>query len=162
MDVKIHEANLHNPDQISHVILLLNAYASDIMGGGKPLPEETTHRLIPELQKRKTTLVLLAYVDIDPAGLAICFEGFSTFYAKPLLNIHDFVVAPGHRGKGIAKLMLEKLEQIARQRGYCKLTLEVLQGNERAQKIYRDFGFNGYQLDEKTGRALFWDKKLNK
>jgi len=58
-------------------------------------------------------------------------------------------------------LILEKVEAIAIERGYCKLTLEVLEGNVRAQKVYKDFGFASYVLDYEMGRALFLDKKLS-
>ena len=56
--------------------------------------------------------------------------------------------------------MLEKVEQIAIERGCCKLTLEVLEGNQAAQNSYQKFGFSAYELDPEMGRALFWDKKL--
>ena len=139
---------------------MLGQYAADIMGGGQTLSSEVKNYLIPRLQERESAFVFIAYEGEQAVGLAICFEGFSTFYAKPLLNIHDFVVSPQYRGKGIAKLLLDKIESTAIERNYCKLTLEVLEGNHRAQKVYRDFGFAGYELDESAGKALFWDKKL--
>nr|GFD20020.1 hypothetical protein [Tanacetum cinerariifolium] len=54
--------------------------------------------------------------------------------------------------------MLTKVEEIARQRGCCKMTLEVLEGNEVALGAYRKLGFSDYQLDPQMGRALFWQK----
>ncbi|MBX9850448.1 MAG: GNAT family N-acetyltransferase [Cytophagaceae bacterium] len=146
---------IHQRDMLS----LLSQYATDIMGGGEDLSPEVKNRLVSEL-KNRSSVILLAYENDLAVGLAICFEGFSTFYARPLLNIHDFVVSQSHRGRGIARLMLDRLELLARERNCCKLTLEVLEGNSRAQKVYKDFGFASYVLDEKMGRALFWDKKL--
>jgi ribosomal protein S18 acetylase RimI-like enzyme len=52
------------------------------------------------------------------------------------------------------------VEEIAVELGCCKLTLEVLEGNHIAQAAYKSFGFNGYELNPQTGRALFWEKKL--
>ena len=92
--------------------------------------------------------------------MAVCFEGFSTFACKPLLNIHDIIVAKAHRGHGIAKSLLAKAEEIALSLGCCKLTLEVLEGNIVAQAAYKASGFAGYALDLKMGMALFWQKKL--
>ena len=40
------------------------------------------------------------------------------------------------------------------------MTLEVLEGNEIAQHAYRSFGFAGYELDPRMGKAMFWQKKL--
>ena len=56
--------------------------------------------------------------------------------------------------------MLALAEQIAVQRGSCKLTLEVLSGNGSAIKLYERIGFAGYQLDPAMGSALFLQKWL--
>ena len=56
--------------------------------------------------------------------------------------------------------MLRKVQDIARERGCCKITLEVLEGNEVAQSSYRKFGFSDGQLDPAYGRMLFWNKYL--
>ena len=79
-------------------------------------------------------------MDKKPAGLAICFEGFSTFAWKPLLNIHDFAVASEFRKRGLAKRILEKVE-LAHTLGCCKIILEVLEGNKTAQIVYKSCGF---------------------
>jgi len=69
-------------------------------------------------------------------------------------------VAPAFQGRGVGKQLLAALEDRARQMGCCKITLEVLEGNAVAQGLYRKQGFEGYALDEITGRAMFWQKKL--
>jgi ribosomal protein S18 acetylase RimI-like enzyme len=56
--------------------------------------------------------------------------------------------------------MLDLVLQIALVRGACKLTLEVLQGNEGAIRLYHRFGFNHYELDPSAGRAQFFQKWL--
>jgi len=56
--------------------------------------------------------------------------------------------------------MLQKVEEIARQRGCCKITLEVLEGNALAQSAYRKFGFDDSVFDPAHGRMLFWHKPL--
>ncbi len=56
--------------------------------------------------------------------------------------------------------MLEMVEEIAIDKGCCKLTLEVLSGNTLAQSAYKRYGFSGYQLDPEVGDALFWQKLL--
>ena len=62
--------------------------------------------------------------------------------------------------EGFLKLMDAYAEEIAKDLGCCKLTLEVLSGNEKAKAAYLRFGFDGYQLAPETGHALFWQKKL--
>lgn len=154
-------ADFSNPTHADAVIWLLNEYAQDEMGGGKELTPFVKQHLIAELQKRPNIHGVLAFVDDKPAGLALCIEGFSTFACKPLLNIHDIVVVSEYRGRGLSKRLLAKVEAIAHDLGCCKLTLEVLEGNPVAQAAYRRFGFDGYELNPDTGKALFWQKMLD-
>ncbi len=149
-----------NPDHADAIVRLLDGYASDPMGGGEGLSDLAKANLTEELAKRPTAHVILAFMDGDPAGLIISFEGFSTFQCKPILNIHDVVVSADHRGKGLSKRLMEKAENVARELGCCKLTLEVLEGNTIAQSAYRACGYQGYELDPEFGRAMFWEKKL--
>ncbi len=159
MDFKTIQSDL-NPKEAKDLIDLLGHYAQDIMGGGEELSEYVKTNLAEKLKKRTDAVIVIAYLGEQAIGLAICFEGFSTFSAKPLLNIHDFVVKSEFRGQGVAKLLLEKIMAIAKERDCCKITLEVLQGNQRAIKIYRDFGFDNYQLDAQMGHALFLQKTI--
>ncbi|WP_459615220.1 N-acetyltransferase family protein [Bordetella sp. 2513F-2] len=158
--VEIIDADFTHPEHGAAVVALLDEYARDPMGGGAPLSARARDGLLPELARRPWAHALLARVDGRPAGLAIYFEGFSTFACKPLLNLHDFMVAGAFRRRGVAQALLAALEARARQLGCCKLTLEVLEGNASAQALYRKAGFEGYQLAEATGRAMFWQKKL--
>jgi ribosomal protein S18 acetylase RimI-like enzyme len=56
--------------------------------------------------------------------------------------------------------MLAQVEQIARERGACKLTLEVLSGNRSAIALYEKVGFEPYQLDPAMGQACFYQRWL--
>ena len=158
--IKIIEADLSVSDHANAIISLMDEYACDPMGGGNGLSNYAKINLIPELAKRKTARVILAFVEDRPAGLVICLEGFSTFACQPLLNIHDAIVSLPYRGKGLSKLMLQAAEKIAIDLGCCKMTLEVLEHNYLAQKAYRSSGFSGYELNPQMGKALFWEKKL--
>lgn len=153
-------ADVLDPTHASALVDLLNQYAMEEAGGGRALSPEVKKNLASTLAKRTDTVILIAYHQNTPAGMVIAFEGFSTFACKPLLNIHDVIVAKPYRGRGLADRMLARIEEIGRSRGYCKLTLEVLEGNAAARKVYSRAGFQGYQLDPIMGRALFWEKKL--
>lgn len=155
MNLTIIEANLNDSHHADAIIRLLDTYACDRFGGSAPLSEQTKTRLIPALRQHPTTVVLLAFVNQKPVGMATCFVGFSTFQAQPLLNIHDLVVSPNHRGQGIGRSLLESAQQSAARRGCCKLTLEVVDDNALARGLYESFGFANYELGEsKTTRFL--------
>lgn len=68
------------------------------------------------------------------------------------------MVSSRFRGQGIAQRLLAALDDLARGLGCCKITLEVLEGNEAARALYRKAGYDGYALQEATGRAQFWQK----
>ena len=160
MDVEIIQADYADPKHRKEIPLVLNAYASDPMGGGVPLSAFTKENLVEKLSRLPHAFAVLAYVDGEPAGLVNCFEGFSTFSCQPLINIHDLVVLEKFRGLGLSQAMLQKVEVIARERDCCKITLEVLSNNTIAKKAYAKFGFAGYALDPTAGQALFWEKAL--
>lgn len=153
-------AELDKPEHQQAIRSLLNSYAQDSMGNGKPLADEVLQRLIPGLQAHPTTLVVLAYRGADPVGMAICFRGFSTFAARPLLNIHDFVVLDQFRGQGIGRRVMDEVETQARRLGCCKLTLEVQDNNHRARAVYAAIGFQQSVHVAEAGGALFLSKPL--
>lgn len=149
----------HAPDAAA-VVMLLDAYASDPAGGGEPLSDFAKANLVPALAARPTAFSILAFDGEQPVGLVNCIEGFSTFACKPLVNVHDVAVLASHRGQRIGEQMLALAEQIARERGACKLTLEVLSGNTGACRLYERIGFENYQLDPAMGHAQFMQKWL--
>ena len=159
--IEITKADYHNSLHARALVRLLDVYALDPMGGGHGLSEYAKQNLVEKLARHPTAFSVLAFAAGQPVGLANCFEGFSTFLCQPLVNIHDIIVLPEFRGRGIGRLMLEQVEHLARERGCCKLTLEVLEGNREAQTLYRKIGFTGYQLDSENGHAMFWQKNLN-
>jgi ribosomal protein S18 acetylase RimI-like enzyme len=142
------------------LVFLLDSYAKDSMGGGQPLSQDTLDNLALCLSKVPHAFSIICYVDSKPAGLINCFEAFSTFKCKPLINIHDVVVLAEYRGLGLSQKMLTKVEQIAKDKGCCKLTLEVLDGNVIAKNAYIKYGFEGYELDPEMGTAQFMEKSV--
>jgi len=158
--VRIFIADLQDPAHGEAVLEMICAYAAEPMGSGESLPVDVRENLLPGLQAQPGTLVLLAEVDHRPVGVAVCFRGFSTFYAKPLLNIHDLAVVDGYRGRGIGQTLLAAVEEQARALGCCRITLEVRSDNEGAQRLYRALGFSGGAPGEEEAEYLFWKKPL--
>ena len=158
--MRILQANYSDTFHARAIVQLLDAYAQDPAGGGTPLSDFAKANLVFELAKRPQTFTVLAFDGDAPVGLVNCIEGFSTFACRPLVNVHDVVVVASHRGQQVGERLLALTEQIAIQRGACKLTLEVLSGNLSANKLYERIGFVGYQLDPGMGNAVFLQKCL--
>lgn len=161
LSLNICRADYSNPAHAHAVVQLLDAYAQDPAGGAKPLSDFAKSNLISALAARPQAFSVLAFDGDKAVGLINCIEGFSTFACKPLVNIHDVAVLPGYRGQRIGEKMLALVDEISRERGACKLTLEVLQGNAGAIKLYERVGFAGYQLDPAMGQAQFFQKWLD-
>lgn len=164
--LRVCRADYANPIHADALVSLLDAYAGDPMGGGEPLSEFAKLNLVAALAARPQAFSVLAFDAVDgtsrvrPIGLVNCIEGFSTFACQPLVNVHDVAVLPEYRGQRVAEKMLALAETIARERGACKLTLEVLQGNAGAIKLYHRIGFANYELDPAMGQAQFLQKWL--
>lgn len=154
------EADLNSSEHQSAIVELLDSYARDPMGGGRPLDSQVRQAIVPGLRDHPSTCVLLAFDATLAVGIAVCFTGFSTFAAKPLLNLHDLTVIPSYRGKGVGWQLLNAVENKARILGCCKLTLEVRKDNHPARVLYEDFGFGDYVLGDDVTLTLFLEKRL--
>jgi GNAT superfamily N-acetyltransferase len=83
---------------------------------------------------------LLAEVDGTPVGFALFFHSFSTFLALPGIYLEDLFVVPEHRGLGVGRALLERLAQIAVERGCGRLEWSVLDWNIDAIAFYERLG----------------------
>ena len=161
MSIDITDADLENEAHAQALLAVLDSYATDPMGGGAPLASEVRRRLIPALREQANALVLLAFAEGAAVGLANCFYGFSTFAARPLLNVHDLAVVPGFRGRGVGRALLAAVDERARARGCVKVTLEVREDNAQARGLYQAHGFRDFELAGVGFRTLFLAKPLS-
>ena len=161
--IRICRADYANPQHAAALVALLDAYARDPMGGGEPLSDFARANVVAELARLPQAFSLLAFEgagEDKPVGLANCLVGFSTFACKPLVNVHDLTVDAACRGRRIGERLLAQVETVARERGACKITLEVLSGNP-ALRLYLRSGFAQYQLDPAAGQASLMQKWLD-
>jgi len=159
-DIAIVEADLGDPQHQDAIVHLIDMYARDPMGGRNALPEAVRAALIPGLQRHPTTVVFLAWHSATPVGIAVCFVGFSTFLARPLVNIHDLAVIPAYRRHGVGRLLLERVAAKGKALGCCKLTLEVRADNHSAQRLYEAVGFDNAASYGGAVHVLFLEKRL--
>ena len=160
MALRVVAVDLENKAISTAWLDLLDHYAHDPMGGGTGLSGYAKAHLVSQLKDLPNFHGALAFAGDEAVGLINCFAGFSTFAAKPLLNIHDIVTRDDRRGQGVGQALLQWAEQRARELGCCKLTLEVLSNNTRAMAAYERAGFAPYVLDPEAGHALFLQKYL--
>ncbi len=160
MAIVVRQVNYSDPRDAEAFIELLNAYSLEPFGAEVPLSEYVKDNLSARLASFPGAYSFISWLDDQPVGLLNSFTGFSTFAARPLINIHDVYVRPEARGMGVVQALFSAVESKALELGCCKLTLEVLEGNTRAQAAYAKLGYQGYDLGDTGGTAQFWQKKL--
>jgi ribosomal protein S18 acetylase RimI-like enzyme len=139
--IEVDFCNYSDPDDLKAVALFVNEYIEEECGIEHVLKPLHQLRMVNGLDEHPKSIVLLAKVYDVYAGMLVGFENFSTFTAKPMLNIHDVFVSPGFRGRGVGRKMIEKIESIARERSCSRITLEVNHDNVVAQELYKSEGF---------------------
>jgi ribosomal protein S18 acetylase RimI-like enzyme len=159
-NVTIIDADLSRAEHQRALLAMHDAYMRDPMEGGEPPTEQVKRDLVPGLRAHPACRVFLAYSKSAPVGFSICFIGFSTFEARPLINIHDMFVDSSVRGMGIGAMLLERIEARARELNCCRLTLEVRQDNLVARGLYRKVGFDQVVVGPARVPMEFWRKPL--
>ncbi len=158
--VRIVAANLTDPAHAAALVEMLDWYMRDPMEGGEPPGERIKRDLVPGLLAHPAHYVFLAFRGAEPVGFAICFLGFSTFNARPLINIHDIFVRADLRGQRIGRRLLDRIEEHARALNCCRLTLEVREDNRPARALYRRVGFGRVKVGAARVPLEFWQKIL--
>ncbi|TWU16641.1 GNAT family N-acetyltransferase [Allorhodopirellula heiligendammensis] len=165
MNIHTLVADYRRRDHRGAILRLLCEYAADPAINGPGLSFDVRKRVVDELAARDHAVSILAFAEhVDggstAVGLINGFETFSTFSAMPVLNLHDVMVMRGYRGQGIGKRLLDAATDLARQRGCCKVTLEVYRGNQTAAGLYRNSGFNDPAGSRDLGETIFLNKIL--
>jgi len=89
---------------------------------------------------QRSAETLLALESNRPVGFAVYFYNFSTWLGRPGLYLEDLFVLPSERGKGYGRALLERLAQIAHERGCGRMEWAVLDWNEPAIQFYKKLG----------------------
>ena len=147
--------DVNDKQHLQALLSLMNDYMLDDMGLNAELPLELGDRIIKGLQQQNNYMGFLLKEGDLYVALANCFISFSTFKAKQVLNIHDFVVTPGYRRKGAGYTLLNHINDYCKQNNYGKVTLEVRNDNEKAMKLYLKCGFK-----DCNPRMYFWENTL--
>lgn len=103
---------------------------------------------------------LLAEVGGEAVGFALFFHNFSTFLGRAGIYLEDLFVLPEKRGKGYGKAILQRLAEIAAERGCGRLEWACLDWNRPSIDFYLSLEarpmdeWTVYRLEGSTLRAL--------
>ena len=153
--IEVVEADLSNKRQAEEFLRLISAYMADPMGEAPAWNDTQRSQVISALKEQPGLLVLFAKDGSEYVGVVTCFQTYSTFLAKPMLNIHDIYVDQEYRESGVGKMLIQKVEEKAKEKNCGKITLEVRKDNLSARGLYRSQGFA-----EAPHSMFFWIKYL--
>lgn len=81
---------------------------------------------------------LVAEVDDKVEGFALCYTRYSTWKGQRLY-LEDLLVTEKLRGKGVGKLLFDKLIEACKKGNYSGMAWQVLDWNEPAINFYRKY-----------------------
>jgi ribosomal protein S18 acetylase RimI-like enzyme len=84
----------------------------------------------------------------------------NVWYDGAVALLDELYVQPHLRGRGIGTTLIDLLLQLARERGFDLIEINVDESDRDAQRFYERHGFSGVDLD--TGeRAFYYAQELN-
>lgn len=162
MAVRVVRADLSRSDHAEALAERLDDFVRDPAVAGRPLDPQVKRDVVARMREHPSVRAWLAYEGDAAVGFAVGILTFSTFAARPALNVHDLGVAADARGRGIGRALLEAMEAAAAEAGCCKLSLEVREDNTRARALYDSFGFGDFAPGEERTPTYFLEKPLRK
>ncbi len=118
--------------------------------GGSPAPQGHEERARSHLENPDSFLIIAEDAD-GVVGVACAMPGLADDGAGPkvdgLCHVGMVFVAPGRWGEGIGGMLVDATLDEARSRGYAKAQLWTHENNDRAKRLYGNYGF------ERSGRG---------
>lgn len=118
--------------------------------------EKLSHEVVATVDDLKRTMfgetsyafAVLAEIENEAVGVAICFYNYSTFQCKPGIYLEDLYVQEAHRNKGIGKGFFKYLAERAVREDCGRIQWWVLDWNEPSIEFYKKLG--AVAMDEWT------------
>ena len=93
--------------------------------------------------------VLVADDNGDVVGYAYAaIEGYDYMALRgPAGVLHDIIVEPEQRGRGVGRLLLDAVLAVFRSRGVPRVVLSTAERNEAAQRLFASMGFRRTMIE---------------
>jgi len=96
-------------------------------------------------------------VDDDNDGVVVGFASLSPYRSRPAYapTVEDSVyVHPDHRGRGIGRLLLSDLVELARDHGFHSVIARIVGGHDASIALHRACGFEEIGCEREVGRKF--------
>jgi len=101
--------------------------------------------------------VVIGFAEGEPAGFAVFFHNYSTFLGQRGMYLEDIFVNPEFRRKGLGKMLLVHVANIAVERDCGRFEWSVLDWNYDAARFYKELGaevMSDWRIFRMQGDAL--------
>ena len=134
MDIKIRRATKEDCPRLMELVHELAIY--------EKAPNEVTvtidHFEDSGFGKKPIWWSFVAEVEGKVVGFALYYIRYSTWKGQAMY-LEDILVTQEMRGKGIGKLLLDRLIEEAKEKGWSRIIWQVLDWNEPAIKFYKKY-----------------------
>lgn len=144
---KITERDIPNIIQMMQEFYIIDNYSFD--------QKATETNLLLVIKDETIGTVNLIELEDEIVGYFALTFGFSFEYGGKTGLLDEFYIRESFRGKGIGRLTMDYIEEIATDLGVKMLQLEVEVKNKNALKLYNNYGYSTNNRNLKT-------KKINK
>ena len=108
---------------------------------GKPPDLERARAFIRERLERSESVIFLAEDEGRALGFVQLFPSFTSVEARRLWVLNDLFVAADARGLGVGRALMNAAREHAIRTGAKRLTLETMDDNPTAWKLYESRGY---------------------
>ena len=109
----------------------LDDHFNRLAGGEENRKEYVQHNLLSDIHD-----VFVIYESNTPVGCA-AFK----YYSEGIAEVKRVYIKPGFRGRGLSKMLMDTVEQKAREEGYKTLILETGKSFDEAVGLYSGIGY---------------------
>ena len=142
------------PATEADVAAIRDIYNYEVLNGTATFdtePKSLEDRLawLRELQQAPNA-VLVAELDGEVLGWG-CLHPYHTRPAYRFTTEDSVYVHQDHRGRGVGRLILARLVEIARENGFHTIMAGMSEGNEASVRLHASFGFTEVGIEREVG-----------
>ncbi|HEU0223968.1 MAG TPA: GNAT family N-acetyltransferase [Steroidobacteraceae bacterium] len=127
-------------DDLDAIAPLFDAYRQFYQ---QPADLALARRYVQERMQRGESVIFVAEgADRRPVGFTQLYPTFCSVRAAPTFVLYDLFVAPGARGTGAGRALMQAAEAYAASTGAARLELSTARTNTIAQSLYESQGWN--------------------
>jgi GNAT superfamily N-acetyltransferase len=150
MTISLRTARSADREAVIDLIQVLNAHEAALTGDRKrdrAAAASYYDDLLQRLSKRQGRIILAEAEGVAVAAMGFCLDEDAAYVTDEVRRhgtVTDLVVRKEWRGRGVGRILLAEAESLTRAAGLRRLMIGALVANEKAERIYRAFGFEPY------------------